>query len=238
MKLLEGHEVIGISEDSYITDAIFFMKQNNIRRIGVFKGRELIGLFTIEEALYHILYNETEYKLKDAKLKQIIVSDGTLKGVVKDMIENKVDAVFIKRDEGLRIVTYKDVIREIDWSKASDEIAKIARKAITASPYSRVRTVASIMVNNHIRHVPIYEDSLYGILSVRDIVYRYPELDLNTEVSKIMVTEVYSASHDAKIGKVASDLINLNIGSAIVNGNYIVTLKDLIEYALRNLLID
>jgi len=33
--LIKGHDVIAITEESYITDAIFFMKTNKIRRIAV-----------------------------------------------------------------------------------------------------------------------------------------------------------------------------------------------------------
>ncbi|BCU69170.1 CBS domain-containing protein [Stygiolobus caldivivus] len=234
--MIEGHEIIGITEDSYITDAIFFMARNKIRRIAVYRNREIIGLFTIEEALYHILYNETENRLKEAKLKPVIKSRDSLAEIIKDMIYNKIDAVFIEKDGNTRIVTYRDVIREINWANAGDRVSKISRVALVVSPYARIRTAASIMVNNGVRHVPVYEGDLYGIISARDIVYRYPELDLNCDVNKVMIPEVYSVSSETPIGTVAQDIIRLNIGSAIVNKNQIVTLKDLIEYALRNLI--
>ncbi|MFP3346032.1 MAG: CBS domain-containing protein [Sulfolobaceae archaeon] len=234
--LIKGHDVIAITEESYITDAIFFMKTNKIRRIAVLRGREIIGLFTVEEALYHILYSEADERLKEARLKPVIKSNPSLGEIIRDMLSNKVDAVFIEGEGRLKIVTYKDVIKEVKWDNVHDSISSISKQAIVVSPYARIRTAASVMINNGIRHVPVYEGDLYGIISARDIVYGYPELDLNSDVSKVMVPEVYNVSRNTPINVVVKDLLRLDIGSAIVNKREIVTLKDLIEYASRNLI--
>ncbi|BFH72446.1 CBS domain-containing protein [Sulfurisphaera javensis] len=232
---IKGREIISIDPEAYVIDAIFFMKRNNIRRIVVSKGKDILGIFSVDEALYHIINNDVECKLKDAKLKNPIrVSDNELREVMGSMVRYDVDSVLY--DD--KIITYKDIVSKIDWNKTDRLIGEISKQAIFVEPYTKIKTAGEIMIKNKIRHLPVYEKSLYGIISARDLVYNY-DIDLNLSVSKIMVVEVFYTSKEEPISKVVSTMITRNIGSVVVINSKtieIVTLKDLVDFALRNLI--
>lgn len=232
--MIEGNDIISIDPDAYVIDALDFMKRNNIRRVVVSRGGEILGIFTVDEALYHIIYNDIECKLRDAKLKKpIFVDSNDLQSVLKTMIAYDSDSVIYHN----KIITYKDVMKRIDWKKFNMPISTIVKNAITVEPYSRISTAGEIMLKNKIRHLPVYEKYLYGIISSRDIVYNY-DIDLNLSVSKIMVLEVYYVKEDEEISSVAEILITRNIGSVVVlnGGVKIATLKDFLNLASRNLI--
>lgn len=233
--MIEGNEIISIDPEAYVIDALDFMKRNNIRRIIVSRGNNIIGVFTVDEALYHIINNDIECKLKFAKLKDAVkVNSNSLKDVIIAMVKNNVDSVIFKD----KIITYKDVIKAIDWSSVNIPIGEISRQAITIEPYTRIKVAGEIMLKNKIRHLPIYEKSLFGIVSARDIVYNYNE-DLDLDISKIMVTDVYKVNKEEPISSVVNSMIRRNIGSVVVinsRGIEIVTLKDLIDFTLRRLI--
>jgi len=233
--LIEGNEIISVDPEAYVIDALDFMKRNNIRRIIVSRGNYILGIFSVDEALYHIINNDIECKLKDAKLKEpVVIESNNLKDVVLAMIKYNADAVIFKN----KVITYKDVIKTIDWSNVSTPIGEISRVAITVEPYTKIKVAGELMLKNKIRHVPVYEKYLHGIISARDLVYNYNE-DLNLNVTKIMIVEVYKVGKEEPISSVVSTLMERNIGSVIVSnskGVEIVTLKDLIVFALRRLI--
>jgi len=233
--LIEGNEIISVDPEAYVIDALDFMKRNNIRRIIVSRGNYILGIFSVDEALYHIINNDIECKLKDAKLKEpVVIESNNLKDVVLAMIKYNADAVIFKN----KVITYKDVIKTIDWSNVSTPIGEISRVATTVEPYTKIKVAGELMLKNKIRHVPVYEKYLHGIISARDLVYNYNE-DLNLNVTKIMIVEVYKVGKEEPISSVVSTLMERNIGSVIVSnstGVEIVTLKDLIVFALRRLI--
>jgi predicted transcriptional regulator len=239
--LLQFREAIELDCEAFVTDAISFMKQNNVRRIVVVdnsQNKKILGVLTVDEVLHHILNNTVETKLKYAVLREpIIMKNFDIKVFIKEMLSKNTDNIIIDTEKVRYIVTYKDLIRLIDWSRSDDTITSIAKKAISVERYTKIRTAISLMLNHKIRHLPVYEDTLYGIISARDIVYRYLELDLNNDdVSKIMVINVFNVSPDDKIYDVVTELMKRNIGSVIVDERQIVTLKDLLEYALKKLI--
>jgi len=227
---VEGREIISVDPDAYVIDALFFMKRNNIRRIVVSRSNNILGIFSVDEALYHIINNDVESKLKDAKLKfPVIVKSNELKEIMRSMIDNDTDAVIYDN----KIITYKDVISQIDWSKSNALIGELSKEAIFVEPYTKIKTVGELMLKNKIRHMPVY-----GIVSSRDIVYNY-DIDLNLSINKIMIVEVYSVSKEESLHTVVSTMIKRNIGSVIVTNSKnieIVTLKDLVTFALSNLI--
>ena len=232
---VEGREIISVDPDAYVIDALFFMKRNNIRRIVVSRSNNILGIFSVDEALYHIINNDVESKLKDAKLKfPVIVKSNELKEIMRSMIDNDTDAVIYDN----KIITYKDVISQIDWSKSNALIGELSKEAIFVEPYTKIKTVGELMLKNKIRHMPVYDKFLNGIVSSRDIVYNY-DIDLNLSINKIMIVEVYSVSKEESLHTVVSTMIKRNIGSVIVTNSKnieIVTLKDLVTFALSNLI--
>lgn len=239
--MLQFRETIELDCEAFITDAISFMKQNNVRRIVVVdnsQNKKVLGVLTVDGVLHHILNNTVETKLKYAVLREpVIMKNFDIKVAINEMLSRNIDNVIIDIGKVRYIVTYKDLIRLIDWSKTDDRIGSIAKNAISVERYTKIRTAMSLMLNHKIRHLPVYEGTLYGIISARDIVYRYFELDLNNDdVSKIMVVNVFNVSSDDKIYDVVNELLKRDIGSVIVDERKIVTLKDLLEYALKKLI--
>ncbi|MBP1358295.1 MAG: CBS domain-containing protein [Sulfolobus sp.] len=232
--MIDGNEIISIDPDAYVIDALDFMKRNNIRRIVVSRGNTIYGIFSVDEALYHIMNNDIECKLKDAKLKKPVISpSNNLKEILLTMTKYDVDSIIYKN----KIITYKSLIKSFDWSNIDTPIGEISKEAIVVEPYTKIKLVGELMLKNKIRHIPVYENYLYGVVSSRDLVYNY-NLDFNLSINKIMVIEVFKVDKEEPISSVAKNLIKRNIGSVIVTNSKkieIATLKDLITFALRKL---
>lgn len=92
-------------------------------------------------------------------------------------------------DKLVGIITRSDIIENPD----EEQIALImTRDPIVASPEDSVSSVASKMVKNNIRRIPIVEnDKLMGIITAYDIVSRaLAEMDIDSPVEDYMIQNI------------------------------------------------
>ncbi|BBL48171.1 CBS domain-containing protein [Metallosphaera sedula] len=228
--MIEGSEIISLDCSSTVLDTIFFMKTNRIRRIVVTCDGKMVGLFTVDEAMRQILERSVEDKLSNVKLKRIVqVSNPDAIEIARAMMQNSVDAVIT---DG-KIVTEKDLVRGYEWGE-EEKIFDLAVRAITVEGFTRLSTAAEIMVRNSIRHLPVVEDQPLGMISARDVVYRFSDkLTLQEEVKQVMVPYLVKGDSNLSLREGVELMMQKGVGSLVFSVDhslYIVTLKDLIKH--------
>ncbi|AWR97068.1 CBS domain-containing protein [Acidianus sulfidivorans JP7] len=225
--LINGSDIISLNCDATVEDAVFFMYRNNIRRIVVICESKIKGIFTVDEALKSIIY-KSEVKLKDIELKKPVISQSNnLYEVVKLMVENLSDSVIYKD----KIITEKDIVFNYDFSNYDDTVSSIANSCISIEGYTNLITAIEIMIKNSIRHLPVIEGSLLGMLSARDIIYYYSQhLNLDVPVRDVMTPYLVYVKQDTKIGEAVKIMKERKIGSIYVLDNKLVSLRDFIKY--------
>ncbi|AWS00646.1 CBS domain-containing protein [Metallosphaera hakonensis JCM 8857 = DSM 7519] len=226
---MDGSDIISLDCSSTVLDTIFFMKRNKIRRIVVTCEGKMAGLFTVDEAIKQIIGGSVEDKLKDTKLKRLVnVESNEPYEIAKSMIANSVDAVIFSR----RIITEKDLVRGFPWND-EEKMFDLAVKAIAIEGFTRLSTAAEIMVRNSIRHLPVAEEQPLGMLSARDVVYRFSDrLSLQEEVKLVMVPYLVKGDKTLSLREGTEIMMSKGIGSLVFEdqGLYIVTLKDLVKH--------
>ncbi len=223
-----GEEQISLSSSAFVSDAIFFMKRNNIRRIVVRDGEKAYGVFTVDEALYHILEGTVDIRLVDARKKKPVVEEAfDMKRVVSRMIKENLDFVLLNK----RIVTEKDVVKCFDWDVVEEVVSSISNEGIVIPPYTRLFMAIETMVKRGVRHLVIGERKPMGVLSARDVVFSYGEIGLNAEVSSFIQPSLVSVSGDTRVSEAVKLMLSRNVGAVVVNDEEVklFTLRDLIK---------
>ncbi|ARM75712.1 CBS domain-containing protein [Acidianus manzaensis] len=225
--LIEGSEIISLDCNATVEDAIFFMYRNNIRRIVVECDSKIRGIFTVDEALKSIIY-KSESKLKDIELKKPVISESNdVYQIVKLMLENSSDSVIYKN----KIITEKDVVFNYNFPDNHNKISLIANQCITIEGYTNLLTAIEIMIKNSIRHLPVIEKSLLGMLSARDIIYHYSQsLNLDVAVRDVMTPYLIYVKPDTPIITALEIMKERKIGSIYVSENKLASLRDFIKY--------
>lgn len=225
--LIDGSDIISLDCNATVEDAIFFMKRNNIRRIVITCNSKIQGIFTVDEALRNMIFR-VETKLRDIELKRpVFVNSNSLEEIIKAMINNFSDSVIYRN----KIITEKDIVFNYDFTNDDRPISSIANKCISVEGFTNALTAVEIMIKNRIRHLPVIERSLLGMVSARDIVYYYSEaLDLDVPVRDIMTPYLIYVKSNAKVSESIGIMRERNIGSLYVLENKLVTLRDFIKY--------
>ncbi|BBG26845.1 CBS domain-containing protein [Sulfuracidifex tepidarius] len=229
-----GEEQISLSSSAFVSDAIFFMKRNNIRRIVVRDNQETYGVFTVDEALHHILEGTVDIKLIEArKKKPIAEEDFDLKRIVSRMVKENSDFVLVDK----KIVTEKDVVKSFDWDLVDEVVSSISNEGIVIPPYTRLFTAIEIMVKKGVRHLVIGEKEPMGVLSARDVVFSYGEIGLNAETSSFIQPSLVSVSGDMKLREAVKIMLSRNVGAVIVREDQVklFTLRDLIKVISKHM---
>jgi predicted transcriptional regulator len=223
-----GEEQISLSASAFVSDAIFFMKRNNIRRIVVRDGDKIYGVFSVDEALHHILDNTTDVRLVDAKKKKPIMEESLdLKRIVKRMVEENSDFVLV----GNKIITEKSVVSMFDWKDVKERVSDISNEGITLPPYTKLFTAIEIMIKRGIRHLIIADKKPIGILSSRDIVFSYGQVSLSTEISNFIQPSLVSVPCYLEVREAVNLMLSRNVGTIITTNSSVklFTLRDLIK---------
>lgn len=225
--IIEGSDIISLDCNATVEDAIFFMKRNNIRRVVVTCYSKIYGMFTVDEALKNMVYR-AETKLKDIELKKaVFVQNNNTEEIIKGMINNFSDSVIYNN----KIITEKNVVFNYDFSNDENPVSLIANKCISVEGYTNLLSAIDIMIKNKIRHLPVVEKTLLGMLSARDIVYYYSQtLNLDVPVREVMAPYLFYTHPDITIREAVNIIKKKNIGSIYVLENKLVTLRDFIKY--------
>ncbi|HEX2704731.1 MAG TPA: CBS domain-containing protein [Candidatus Lustribacter sp.] len=103
--------------------------------------------------------------------------DDTVTRLLAVLAEHRIGAIVVSEDgsDVAGIVSERDVVRRLDRDGAGilegPVSAIMTTKVITCEPADSVETLAGVMTDQRIRHVPVLADgSLYAIVSIGDIV--------------------------------------------------------------------
>jgi len=107
-----------------------------------------------------------------------IGADGTMEAAMKLLIENQISSLIIvnDNDEPIGIITERDIFH-LAFRYRGDMMDILVKSHMTSdlifgAAEDDLQTIARLMIDKKIRHVPIRSDrnKLLGIVSIRDIV--------------------------------------------------------------------
>lgn len=105
-----------------------------------------------------------------------VASDATVRDAIRVMVENKVGAVAVVRDDALiGIFTERDLLVKVVHTELDPDTLPIAdvmaMDIVTIAPTGKRRKAIRLMVKHHIRHLPVTdaEGQILGMLSMRHL---------------------------------------------------------------------
>ncbi len=117
-------------------------------------------------------------KLLESKGKKVytVSPDTTVYDALQIMADKGIGAlVVVENDVMVGIFSERDYARKVIL-KGRNSLATLVREIMTskvvyASPKKKIRKIISMMIKNHVRHLPIIEDDkLVGIVSNEDVL--------------------------------------------------------------------
>ena len=117
-------------------------------------------------------------KLLESKGKKVytVSPDTTVYDALQIMADKGIGAlVVVENDVMVGIFSERDYARKVIL-KGRNSLATLVREIMTskvvyASPKKKIRKVISMMIKNHVRHLPVIEDDkLVGIVSNEDVL--------------------------------------------------------------------
>lgn len=105
-----------------------------------------------------------------------VPSDATVRELLALLAEHHIGAAVVGTNDQVEgIVSERDVVRRLhtDGADVLDrEVSELmSRDVITCAPNDAVDTVANLMTERHIRHLPVVENgAMVGVVSIGDVV--------------------------------------------------------------------
>ena len=107
-----------------------------------------------------------------------ISADGTLKDMVKEMLNRSIGSLLVLNDDGsiAGIITKRDFLHNVGKNADSWESIRIGdvmiKKVLTATVDETLDVVMSRMTKQRVRHMPVVDsDKVVGVLSIGDIIF-------------------------------------------------------------------
>lgn len=96
----------------------------------------------------------------------------------------------IKNKKIVGIITRKDLLRKPEETQLG---LLMTSKPISIEPDEDLRQAARILVNNHIRRLPVVEDGhLLGLLSVSDIIHAIAQMKIKEEIKTTYTSKTFA----------------------------------------------
>ena len=176
--------VVRICVDSRLKDAARIMIEKRIRRLVVCDSGDLVGIVTTSDMIGFLpQVPETMrswFEVDHFMSKQVVTADEEtlLEKVAMIMAEKNVGSVIVtRRGEPIGIFTERDLLTRIlcEDKTLIQEVGTVCSSPLITAPMGiSVHDAAEIMIEKHIKRLPIARDSeLVGVLSARDLVEAY-----------------------------------------------------------------
>ncbi|BFH73835.1 CBS domain-containing protein [Sulfurisphaera javensis] len=184
-KDLMSEDLISVSPDTPIIDAIKIMINNNIGGLPIIENQIIRGLFTEREVIDVIT---------DLKFSGIIDSIMTTKIETIPQNASILDAAKLMTMKGVRrlpivneyrmigIITAADIVKYLDKHKQIGNVLDAGtRNPWTVNRYMSIIDAAKMMKEKKIGTLPVVDDSkLVGIVTERDLMYSLLTVELNS----------------------------------------------------------
>jgi CBS domain-containing protein len=175
---------IRICVDYRLKDAARIMIEKKVRRLGVCDSGNLVGIVTTSDMIGYLPQvpetMKTWFEVDHFMSKQVVTVDEEmlLEKVAIIMAEKHVGSVIVtSQGEPVGIFTERDLLTKILCKNKSliEEVGNVCSLPLITAPIGiSVHDAAEIMIEKHIKRVPIAKDSkLVGVLSARDLVEAY-----------------------------------------------------------------
>jgi CBS domain-containing protein len=176
--------VIRICVDYRLKDAARIMIEKRIRRLGVCDAGDLVGIVTTSDMIGCLPQvpetMKTWFEVDHFMSKQVVTADEEmlLEKVAIIMAEKHVGSVIVtSQGEPMGIFTERDLLTKILCKDRTliEEVGNVCSSPLITAPIGiSVHDAAEIMIEKHIKRLPITKDGkLVGVLSARDLVEAY-----------------------------------------------------------------
>jgi CBS domain-containing protein len=176
--------LIRICVDYRLKDAARIMIEKKVRRLGVCDSGDLVGIVTTSDMIGYLPQvpgtMKTWFEVDHFISKQVVTADEEmlLEKVAIIMAEKRVGSVIVtSQGEPVGIFTERDLLTKILCKNKSliEEVGNVCSLPLITAPIEiSAHDAAEIMIEKHIKRLPITKDSkLVGVLSARDLVEAY-----------------------------------------------------------------
>jgi CBS domain-containing protein len=167
-----------------LKDAAKIMIEKRIRRLGVCDSGDLVGIVTTSDMIGHLPQipdtMKPWFEVDHFMSKHVLTADEKtlLEKVATMMAENHVGSVIVtSQGEPIGIFTERDMLTKFLARNESliEEVGNVCSSPLITAPIGiSVHDAAEIMIEKHIKRLPITKDGkLIGVLSARDLVEAY-----------------------------------------------------------------
>lgn len=167
---------VSVTADATLLEAARLMIQKK-NRLVVFEGGELIGIVTATDVVRGIHREDGTFGIKEAVTRKVVtvLPETPIDLVVRDMDEKRIGSVIVVADGmSYGIFTERDLIRRVLVPKRSLRTTVgevVTAPLITGELGIDGRGAAKIMMENHIKRLPIFDKKrMVGIVTARDLV--------------------------------------------------------------------
>jgi CBS domain-containing protein len=176
--------LIRICVDYRLKDAARIMIEKKVRRLGVCDSGDLVGIVTTSDMIGYLPQvpetMKTWFEVDHFMSKQVVTADEEmlLEKVAVIMAEKHVGSVIVtSQEDPVGIFTERDLLTKILCKNKSliEEVGNVCSLPLITAPIGiSVHDAAEIMIEKHIKRLPITKDGkLVGVLSARDLVEAY-----------------------------------------------------------------
>ncbi len=171
--------VIGISPQAPITDAVSIFFENHFRRLPVVDKGSLKGILTVTDLTFcmdylHIVGVVDDYMDPDLVF---INKEENILDAARKMMDNTIGGLLVGDSKNLDgIISERDILRKVAAVGVDTKTAKVAdimtTRLITLPLGTKIRYACQIMHHNSIRRFPIVDKSstVVGMMTERDIL--------------------------------------------------------------------
>ena len=136
-------------------------------------------------------------RVKDVMTKNVIYVElpSTRDKVLEILKKHKVSAApVLKNGKLVGIVTIKDLLRKVE----EDQLALLmTENPVTVKPNDSIKKVVEIFLKNPFRRLPVVENGkLVGFLTVRDLIKKIAEMNIEKQVGDYMCDKVVCVWHE------------------------------------------
>lgn len=176
--------LVKICVECTLKDAARIMIEKRVRRLGVCDSGNLVGIITTSDMIGSLPQvpetMKTWFEVDHFMSKQVVTADERtlLENIAKIMAEKHVGSVIVtSQGEPIGIFTERDLLTKFLAKDKSliEEVGNVCTSPLITAPVGiSAHDAAAIMVEKHIKRLPITKDGkLVGVLSARDLVEAY-----------------------------------------------------------------
>jgi len=184
-KDLMSEDLVAISPNTTIMEAIRILINNNIGGVPVLEGNVIRGMFTEREVI-KIIANLQFSGIVDSIMNtnlETIPQNSTILDAAKIMnLKNIRRLPIVNEYKMIGIITAADIVKYLDKNKKIGNVLEAGtQNPWTISRYTSIVDAAKLMRDKRIGTLPVVENNkLVGIVTERDLMYSLLTVELNS----------------------------------------------------------